>query len=110
LEDAKKALDRLQQELLSEESDRLDALLEDFLEEPMPAFEDPDATAISDQKVDYCNYANDYGSQSRKPVQTRMANRKKKKDDRTIVALMVIASLECVGILGVLIYWLRILL
>lgn len=110
MEDTKKALDRLQRELLNEESDRLDTLLEEFLEEPMPAFEDPDAITIPDRKVAYINYANDYGSQPQEAAQAKAVQKKKKKDDRTIVALMVIASLECVGILGVLIYWLKMFL
>lgn len=41
---------------------------------------------------------------------TKKTKPDKKKDDKVVIALMIIASFLCVGIIGVLIYWLEVFL
>ncbi len=106
MENTNEELERIQQGLLEEEPQDLDKLLKDFLEEPMPAFEDPDKTEISDEPVVYCNYSNDYGNEPQMSEEEEAALRKKKKDDKTIMGLMITATVLSMGIVGVLVYWL----
>ena len=51
MENTNEELERIEQGLLEEENQDLDELLKDFLEEPMPAFEDPDKIEISDETI-----------------------------------------------------------
>ena len=117
MEDTKKTLERLQRELINEESDQLDELLEEFLQEPLPAFEEPDTTVPADAPVEYRNFSNDYGAQPPEPTEedlqaeeAAVKKYKRERDERTILALMVVASIECVGILAILAYWIKIFL
>ena len=106
MENTNEELERIEQGLLEEESQDLDQLLKDFLDEPMPAFEDPDKTEISDEPVVYCNYSNDYGNEPQLSEEEEAALKKKVKDDKTIIGLMITAAALSVGIIGVLVYWL----
>ena len=106
MEERNEELERIEQGLLEEETQELDKLLKDFLEEPMPAFEDPDKTEISDEAVVYCNYSNDYGKDQQTSEEDEAVQRKKKRDDRTITGLMITAAILSLGIVGVLVYWL----
>ncbi len=103
--DTNEELKRIEDELLAEEPRDIDKLMKEFLEEPEPAFEDPDKTEISDEPVVYCNYSNDYGKDQKKEDEEAV-RAKKKKDDNTIITLLAVAAVLSVGIIGVLVYWL----
>lgn len=96
-------------EILLEEDkqQQVDAALERILSESYPdgaAFEDPDFTSVPQEPVNVYNYYNDYGRDIPEEAQEEpMA--KKKKEDNTLIILMAIASFLCLGIIGVLIYW-----
>ena len=114
MKDNRKTLEQLQNELINEEVQPLDELLEEFLNEPLPAFEEPDTTVPADTPVVYRNFSNDYGAQPPEPTQEDLQAeeeakrlRKHQNDERTILALMVVASIECVGILAILAYWIK---
>ena len=111
MQNTNKELERIQNELLAEEDISLDDLLadaelNDLLSEPaIPAFDDPDKIHDPAQPLVYQNYANDYGAQEQEAdAQLR------KKDDTVVMALMITASVLCLGILGILGYWLNVLL
>ena len=106
MENTNEELERIEQGLLEEEPQDLDKLMKEFLEEPTPAFDDPDKTEISDEPVVYCNYSNDYGKDLNQEAEEDAALRKKKKDDKTIITLLSIAAGLSLGIIGVLVYWL----
>lgn len=106
MENTNEELERIEQGLLEEEPQDLDKLLKDFLEEPTPAFEDPDKTEIADEPVEYCNYSNDYGNEPQQTEEDEEALKKKKKDDKTIMGLMITAACLSTGIIAVLVYWL----
>lgn len=79
-----------------------------------PAFEDPDKPDISDQPVVYRNYSNDYGNKRQNHVAykedemaKKRAKRQARKNDKWTIALMAVASVLCLGIIGVLVYWLE---
>lgn len=105
MDDTQKELQRLEQELLDEP-------LQQMMKEKKPAFEDPEKLRTPEKAVAYHNYSNNYGK-TNKPA--ARAERKKaaeqaakKKNDQILVGLMITASVLCVGILGVLIYWLEV--
>ena len=128
-EDTKKILDEIERELLlsqepmeedelladlpevlfeEDKQQQVDAALERILAESDPegiAFEDPDLVAIPNEPVNVCNYYNDYGREIPEETQEEEPVAKKKKDDTMLVILMAIASFLCLGIIGVLIYW-----
>ena len=114
MEDTEKTLEQLEQELINEEPDQLDALLEEFLNEPMPAFEEPDTTVAAGNPGEYRNFSNDYGAELpevEEPSEEEAAQiAKRANDERTIVALMAVASVECLGIIAILAYWLKMFL
>ena len=97
MEDTRKELERIEQELLADE---------EITEIPEPALDDPA------EPMAYSNYANDYGEELQEFAETggQESLRKKKKNDRIIIGLMITACLLCLGILGVLIYWLEVFL
>ena len=106
MENTNEELKRIEEELLAEEPQDIDKLMKEFLEEPEPAFDDPDKTEIPDEPVAYCNYSNDYGKDLQPEADEDAALKKKKKDDNTIITLLAIAAGLSVGIIGVLVYWL----
>ena len=91
-------------------------------EPPIPAFEDPDRIVDPKEPLVYCNFSNDYGKglaealkeeepePAPAPRPRRYTESQRMKDDRVIIGLMLAVSILCVGILGVLIYWLETLL
>ena len=102
MEDTNKELERLSRELLAQEPDPLDdeelqALL---AQESAPAFEDPMQIHQPSQPYIYRNYSNGYGTKPVEPEDPR-----KRRDDKAILGLMLTACVLCLGILGVLIYW-----
>ena len=106
-----KELERIQNELLAEEDVTLDDLLADaelnelLQEEPTPAFDDPDRIHDPREPLVYHNYANDYGAQEQ-----QAAAELRRKDDKTVIGLLITACALCLGIVGLLGYWLAVLL
>lgn len=82
----------------------LERILEDSMTEDM-AFEDPDLTYVSQEPGDIYNYYNDYGRDLPEEEPEEISMAKKKKEDNTLIVLMAVASFLCLGIIGVLIYW-----
>lgn len=116
MEDTRKELERIQNELLKDETVSLEELLQDeelnaLLQEPTePAFDDPEKIHDPRQPMVYQNYANQYGSAEKKAQEESRMARRKQKDDKIIVGLMITASALCLGIIGVLAYWLTVFL
>ena len=106
MENTNEELERIEQGLLEEENQDLDRLLKEFLDEPMPAFDDPDKTEISDEPVVYCNYSNDYGNEPQETEEEDAQMKKQKKDEKTVMGLMITAACLSMGIIAVLVYWL----
>ena len=109
MEDTRKELERIQQELLKEEK-TIDTILEDeelnaLLEErSQPAFDDPEKIHDPEEPMVYQNFANDYGA-------TRVKRKDNKTgDEKVILGLMITACALCLGIICVLGYWLGVLL
>ncbi len=105
-----KELERIQNELLAEEEISLDDLLADeelneLLAEPAfdatPAFDDPDEIHEPKQPLIYRNFA----TQEQQAEATI-----RKKNDNVIIGLLITACCLCLGIIGVLGYWLTVLL
>lgn len=97
-------------EILTQEDkqQQVDAALERILEdsgiEDM-AFEDPDLTYVPQEPAEVYNYYNDYGRELPEEPEEKSVAKRKKKEDNTLIVLMAIASFLCLGIIGVLIYW-----
>lgn len=119
MEDTRKELERLEQELLADEEMTLtekeldelfldDDLLREVMEEDAaPAFEDPDKIHEPAEPMVYYNYSNDYGKDLQEAADAGAEETAKKKNDKLIMGLMITASALCLGIVGILIYWLE---
>lgn len=109
MEDTRRELERIERELLAEEDREAEAL--DGLPEDVegPAFDDPEKIYDPKEPMVYCNYSNDYGKDLKNFAENggEEAMRKQNKKDKTIIGLMITASVLCLGILGILIYWLE---
>lgn len=117
-DDRSEELERLEKELLAameardEEQefeitdDETDILADELIREVMaePAFEDPDRIHEPEEPLVYCNYSNDYGRDRAESEEN--SKTKKEKTDKVDMALMITASALCLGIIGVLAYWL----
>ncbi len=86
-------------DILSDE--KLNALL---YGQPTPAFEDPNQIHTPENGMVYHNYANDYGNDEAE-LQKLQEN-----DDKVLIGLMLAACGLCLGIIGVLGYWLAVIL
>jgi len=121
LEEDSTELERIQRELLAddfealeqseqvsmEDTQILDEIMVEFSRETTPAFDDPDKLEFSDEPVVYCNYSNDYGKDLQAEAEnTEELARKKKRNDTAIITLMSVATGLCVGIISMLLYWL----
>ena len=119
-DDRSEELERLEKELLAameahdEEQDEFeiideepDILADELIRELMaePAFEDPDRIHDPEEPLVYCNYSNDYG-RDLKDFAENGGKTDKNKSDKVDMALMITASALCLGIIGVLAYWL----
>lgn len=105
MEDTQKAFEELERELA-------DGTLEKLLEDKKPAFEDPDRPDEPIADVQYNNYLNNYGRDEMPKAVSRTQQRKeqeqeKRRNDQVLMALMITASVLCLGIIGVMIYWLE---
>ncbi len=99
-EDTKETLKRMEMELLSVEDEK-DILEDEMLKEMLsqPAFEDPDDIGQPEDPEVYCNFSNGYGQDLEKPEQEKPV-------DKVNIGLMITASALCLGIIGVMVYWL----
>ncbi len=105
MEDTRKELESMEKVLFREETVSLDELLND--RELQELLGEKPAEKPAEQLV-YQNFANGYGAGVQ--PQTPAAPQRSKRDDRIIVALMSTASVLCLDIIGVLAYWLTVLL
>ena len=113
MNDTMKELERIQEELLEEEEveslsvddilsdEKLNALL---YGQPTPAFEDPNLIHTPENGMVYHNFANDYGNDEAE------AQKAQEEDDKVLIGLMLAACGLCLGIIGVLGYWLAVIL
>ncbi len=129
-DDTKKILEDLEKRLQEDEllMDMPESILEEPDEQPVsqvldqlmtePAFEDPDQMSVAQGDVEaYHNYSNDYGQEQQyDDVDMDMEQEYgvEEKPERTVnkqdllqIILMAIASFLCLGIIGVLIYWIE---
>ena len=89
-----------------------DAMLDALLAEVnSPDFDDPDTLGVSDETMVFHNFSNDYGKDmdgygELEPEEAPVDEQTKKRDDKIVIGLMIAACALCLGILGVLIYWL----
>ncbi len=101
MEDTRKELERIQNELFTEDAtlDELlnDKELNDLLWEPR--FDNLNMESDGDDFFPVISDEDDFRPEVRK-----------NRDDRTVIALMATASVLCLGIIGVLAYWLAVLL
>lgn len=124
-------LDRIQKELQEEERLMKELLAQVMTEEPeepaqeessleeilsdeeltdllqantKPAFDDPVKIHQPQKPMVYQNFANDYGAK-----ETAAAEEIQKKDQRIIMTLMIVACVLCLGIIGILGYWMSFL-
>ncbi len=103
-DDTREELERIEKELLAEESE-LDGILEDdIIREVLaePAFEDMDEIKDPEEPLVYCNYSNDYGRETEEPA----PEKQEAADDKVNIGLMIASSVLALGIIGVMIYWL----
>ena len=113
-QDKQQELERLEKELLDEESNSIsdEELIHDirqfFLDEELsassdlpqePAFDDPQTIHDPDEPLIYRNFSNNYGAEAPEEI-------KDEKNDRVDIGLMITACVLTLGIIGVLIYWL----
>ena len=89
-----------------------DAMLDALLAEVnSPDFDDPNAMGVSDETMVFHNFSNDYGKDldgygEPAPEEAPVDEQTKKRDDKIILGLMIAACALCLGIVGLLIYWL----
>ena len=114
-EDTQMELERIEQALLAEsdmpalvldepivnEND-LDAIVQEF---SGPAFDDPEEIHEPEEPMVYCNFSNDYGKDL--PQENASEEAAKKGPDKVVLGLMIAVCGLCLGIIGVLTYWLN---
>ena len=112
MKDTQKELNWLEQELLAEEPQGEENAKtdEELLEEIMEELAEPAGVQLPGVKEAYSNYVNEYGEDLEALAQTGETEPKKKGNDKLLIGLMITASLLCAGIIGILVYWLRVLL
>lgn len=93
-----------------------DAMLDALLAEVnSPDFDNPDAMGATDETMVFHNFSNDYGKDldgygEPEPEEEPVDEETKKRDEMIVMGLMIGACTLCLGILGLLIYWLVALL
>jgi hypothetical protein len=110
MRDTQEELERLEKELLRDETTVIETPPEDLLDPEFlkgvftePAFEDPDVIKDPEEPLVYRNFSNAYGNDT---TPAEPAAPAAGKDDRVDMGLMITASCLCLGIIGVLVYWL----
>ena len=111
MRDTQEELERLEQALLNDETTVIETPPEDLLDPEFlkgvftePAFEDPDVIKDPEEPLVYRNFSNAYGTEPAKEPEAPAAG--SAKDDRITMGLMITASCLCLGIIGVMVYWL----
>ena len=124
--DTNKVLERMSEELLSQEEPSV--IMEDTPDIPQelpqntdetmvlptvtpegPAFDDPQTIHEPEDTMIYCNFSNGYGRDlltEEEEEEELEAAPAISKDDKINIGLMLTACGLCLGIIGVLIYWL----
>ena len=110
--DPKDTLTQLSEELLAQEElptfpEEIDESQDETLVLPnippqAPAFDDPQTIHEPDEPMVYCNFSNGYGRDLPKQEAAPTIS----KSDKIDIALMLTACGLCLGIIGMLIYWL----
>ena len=115
MRDTQEELERLENELLKEETKQTETPEEDLLDPIFlegvftePAFEDPDVIKDPEEPLVYRNFSNAYGQQPETQPEAEAAPAPTgiSRGDKIDMGLMITASCLCLGILGVLIFWL----
>ena len=88
-----------------------DAMLDALLAEVNSSdFDDPDTMGVSDETMVFHNFSNGYGEDldgyGEPEPEGEPDEETKKRDDKIVIGLMIAGCALCLGILGVLIYWL----
>ena len=97
------------EDALPEEPEEMDdAVLDALLAEVSgPAFDDPDAIGEVDETMVFRNFSNDFGKDlTRYGDEEEKSPEEKKRDDKIVIGLEIAACALCLGIIGMLIYWL----
>lgn len=117
--DRKQELERLEKELLADIADSDDLLADIPIElldttpltwsEPLPVSqEDRPAAPAHSSPVQEPELWTEEDENMKRPVKkTAKASAAKKRDDKWVIGLMIVASFLCIGIIGVLIYWME---
>ncbi len=107
-DDAREELERIEKELLAQESQEEDILDDELIREVLaePAFEDMDEIKDPEEPLVYCNYSNDYGRDLEEPAEEAHKKATLSKSDKVDIGLMIAASALALGIIIVMIYWL----
>jgi hypothetical protein len=114
--DRKQELERLEKELLADipgDDDLLADIPIELLDTTPITWEDIDEDPILDSLEITPEDLMDYPQEPQEPVKpmkktpSKKALNAKKREDRHLTVLMAIASFLCLGIIGVLIYWLE---
>lgn len=112
MDEKEKELERIQKALLAEDEETgsdLDEILDDeeltalLSPKPQPAFEDPDEIHDPPEGKQVRNFANDYGNRDQRKAEARQ-------HDKLVIGLMLAVCGLCLGIIGILAYWLGVLL
>ena len=108
MKDKQEELDRLEQELLAEEPQPEEEIQsdEELLEEILEELSEAEETQEPSEAEAYSNYENDYDAQLQDFAETGEVE-PEKKNDKLIIGLMITASVLCMGIIGILVYWLN---
>jgi hypothetical protein len=114
-DDTREELERIEQELLAQEempplcadepADNTESLHSIIHEFSGPAFDDPEEIHEPEEPMVYCNFSNDYGKDL--PQENASEEAAKKGPDKVVLGLMIAVCGLCLGIIGVLTYWLN---
>ncbi len=114
MKDTQQELERIQEELLSEETAGTEEILDDReLDELLNDSElndllwEQEKESAPQEPVTFQNFANSYGAEEEDFEEDQPP---RSRDDKVIVGLMATASVLSLGIIGVLAYWLTVLL
>ena len=114
MKDTQEELERLEQELLEEETQPEENVVSDeelltevIAEFSEPAIDEPETVQMPEEDEAYSNYANDYGQELQDLAETGVVEDGKKKNDKAIIGLMIAVCVLCAGIIGILLYWLN---
>ena len=119
MDERNKELERIQKELLAQEDTipleelSVDDILADeelgalLSEKKEPAFEDPDQICDPEGEMRYNNFANDYGKNTEADGDEEDEALRAARNEKIQIGLMIAACALCLGIIGILIYWIN---